>query len=145
MSKKNPKISYAPSSAKTPRVDPSIKSSYDEKPVWQVSILDVNGPWGWMNIDKVYFFTQILPKIQNFESMLWKDILHRNNHEVNVEQISKQAQKRLSDLKLDDVETMVSLRLTGKERLWGIKVYNILKFIWWDPNHEVYPSILKHT
>lgn len=85
MPKKIPKISNLPPSAKKPRLDPSIKSSYDEKPVWQVSRLDVDGPWGWMNIDKAYFFMQILPKIRNFESMLWKDILNRNSHEVNIE------------------------------------------------------------
>lgn len=76
---------------------------------------------------------------------MWKEILGRDSHEVNVEQISKAAQKRLTEIRLDDFQTLVSLRFTGKERLWGVKSQNILKIIWWDPNHDVYPSLLKHT
>jgi hypothetical protein len=146
MSRKKPKVFNSPEFAKKPRVDPAaIKSANDENPVWQIGTLDVDGPWGWKNIEKSSFFSEILPKVQNFESMMWKDILNRNSHEVNIGQISKAAQKRLSELKLDDFETIVSLRFTGKERLWGIRVRNILKLIWWDPNHEIYPSVLKHT
>ncbi len=146
MSKKKPKAFNLPEFAKKPRVDPAaIKSANNENPAWQIGTLDVDGPWGWKNIEKSNFFSEILPKIQNFESMMWKDILNRNSHEVNIDQISKAAQKRLSELKLDDFETIVSLRFAGKERLWGIRVRNILKLIWWDPNHEVYPSVLKHT
>ena len=77
--------------------------------------------------------------------MMWKEILGRDSHEVSVEAISKAAQKRLSEIKLDDFERLVSLRFMGSERLWGIKINNILKIIWWDPNHEVYPSKKKHT
>ncbi len=77
--------------------------------------------------------------------MMWSDILNRNNHEVYVSSISRAAQKRLAEIKLDDFDRLVSLRFSGKERLWGIKINNVFKLIWWDPNHEVYPSKLKHT
>ncbi len=145
MSRKKARKAETPHSSKTPRIDPSLKPSIDDSPVWRVSTLDMDGPWGWENIDKTHFFKRILPKIQNFESMMWKEILGRDSHPVNVEQISKAAQKRLTELRLDDFQTLVSLRFTGKERLWGVKSQNILKIIWWDPNHEVYPSLLKHT
>lgn len=145
MPKKKVRKGKSPHPTKTPRVDPTLKPSLNEKPVWQVSTLDIDGPWGWKNIDKTRFFGHILPKIRHFESMMWKEIFDRKNHEVDVDRISRDARKRLSDLKLDDFGRLVSLRFSAKERLWGVKVSNILKLIWWDSNHEVYPSELKHT
>jgi len=145
MAQKRVRKGETPHPTKTPRIEPSLRPSLDDKPAWQVSILDIDGPWGWQNIDKTHFFDHILPKIQHFESMMWKEILGRDNHEVNVEQVSKAAQKRLTEIRLDDFERLVSLRFGGSERLWGLKINNILKIIWWDPNHEVYPSSLKHT
>lgn len=77
--------------------------------------------------------------------MYWKEILNRNSHEVSINQISKEAQKRLQELHQDDIENLVSLRLTEPKRIWGIKSGNTLKWLWWDPEHTVYPSNLKHT
>lgn len=134
-----------PQTSKKPRIDLSLKNPMNENPVWHVSILDENGPWGWRIIDKNFFFDQILPKIKNFETMFWKDILGRQNHEVSVSEIISDAQKRLAHLNLDDTETLVSLRLSGKQRIWGIRIGNILRILWWDPNHQIYPSELKHT
>ena len=134
-----------PYSAKIPRIDPGITSPMDLNPVWHIGTLDIEGPWGWNTITERIFFDEILPKIRDFESMFWKDIFRRNNHEVEVSQISISAQKRLVHLNLEDTENLVSLRLTGKQRIWGIRVANILRILWWDPDHEVYPTELRHT
>ena len=55
------------------------------------------------------------------------------------------AQKRLVEMKLDDVDEVHSLRLSGVHRVWGILTENVLTLLWWDPNHEVCPSLKKHT
>lgn len=136
---------FNPPTSKTPRTDPTLPNSMQKKPGWHVGAVDTKGPWGWDKIQKDLFFTEILPKIKNFESMFWSEILNRNNHEVPVAQISHDAQERLIQLRLDDVESLVSLRLTGQQRIWGIRIDNILKILWWDPEHKVYPSNLKNT
>lgn len=145
MGPKKAKMNQQPSSKKIPRTDQSLLNSLDNYPVWCIEYLESDGPWNWKCLDGQVFFSEILPKVKNFEKMFWKDILNRNSHEVNVSQISDEAQKRLSKLKLDDVDTLVSLRLTGKQRIWGIRVENIFKVLWWDPEHQVYPSNLKYT
>ena len=134
-----------PQPSKKPRIDSTLKNPMDQNPVWQVGILDVDGPWGWNTIEKELFFKNILPKVINFETMFWKEILKRYNHEVQVSEISPKAQMRLTQLDLDNTESLVSLRLSGSERIWGIRVDNILQILWWDPNHQVYPSLKKHT
>ena len=130
---------------KKPRQDISLKGFQSDFPVWGASIIDLDGPWGWKKIDYNCFANDILPKIQGFESMKWSEILRRNNHEVKVAKITKNAQKRLEELNIDDIEILVSLRLTGQKRIWGIRLNNQFKFLWWDPKHEVCPSHLKHT
>lgn len=101
-----------------------------------------------LDIARKSFFMEIHPKIKNFENKRWKEILSdegKRNHEVSVSQICKDAQNRLSQIDLEDVEKLVSLRLTGRQRLWGIRSESFFRVLWWDPNHSVYPSKLKHT
>ena len=142
---KRVKIKNTPNTTKKPRKDPAITDTLTVNPVWQTAVIDLDGRWSWKDIESVLFFNDILPKIQFYESMTWHEILGRNSHEIKVEQISPEAKKRLVDLNLDDFETLVSLRLKGKQRVWGIKISNVFKILWWDPNHEVYPSMLKNT
>ena len=144
--KKKPKIKTNPSSKKMPRIDPSIATEpLQLRPSWQFEFIDVDGPWGWNNIGKDYLFSNILNSIINFESMKWHEILNRNNHEIKIHRITKEAQKRLAELNMDDIETLVSLRITGAVRIWGIRVHNCFKVLWLDPEHQVCPSKLKHT
>lgn len=142
---KKAKAKYNPCISKKPRTDSDIINPLQLNPTWQFSYIDIDGPWGWKNIDKKYFFDKIVQGIINFESMKWSEILGRNNHEVNIDQIDKKAQKRLKQLNLDDIETLVSLRIMGAVRIWGIRVHNSFKVLWWDPKHQICTSKLKHT
>ena len=81
--------------------------------------------------------------MRNFEKKKWSEILghdHYQNHKIHVSGIAKEAQKRLKELGHDDQEELVSLRLTGKQRLWAIEIEGKAFLLWWDPNHEIYPS-----
>ncbi len=139
------KIGYNPIPEKRPRVDPAIIDSLSQNPVWQIGALDLEGPWGWHKIDSKLLYNTVIPKIKNFEKMRWNEILGPKNHEIKINELSKTAQKRLTVLNLDDFDSLVSLRLTGRKRIWGIKIENICKVLWWDPEHAVCPSKLKHT
>ena len=113
---------------------------------WHIRIIDRGGQWGWTKIDNLNtLWGDIFSKMSNFETMKWSEILNRNNHPILVSEICHKAQKRLKELKQDDVDEIVSLHLTGTKRIWGIRDQNILKILWWDPDHTVYPSIKKHT
>lgn len=42
-------------------------------------------------------------------------------------------------------DALARFRLGGTERLYGFLVGNEFHILWWDPNHEVWPSTRKHT
>ena len=141
MAKKKPKKGGEPRSEKKPRNVP-VEDPFTLKPVWQISRIDLEGPWGWTNIDKKLFFDKIIPRIRDFETMRWKEILGHDNHPIPISKIAEKAQKRLAELNMDDSEYLISLRFMSRERMWGIRMHNTLKILWWDPNHEVYPVSL---
>lgn len=111
---------------------------------WHIRTIDKEGPWTWKQIDGLTL-EDILSKMADFETMRWSEILNRNSHAISVSKICKEAQKRLVALKQDDVDELVSLHLTGRKRVWGIRDQNILKILWWDPNHTICPSLKRHT
>jgi hypothetical protein len=123
---------------------PSLNS---ERPSWRVSKIETSDPFGWHVIDEEKL-TDIRAKLAQFESMTWNEILvasKKQNHSVFVGNLCKEAQERLQAIGLGDVESLISLRLSGRERVWGWRQGTALLLLWWDPEHRVCPSLSKHT
>lgn len=77
--------------------------------------------------------------------MKWSEIKSHQSHTVTVSTISNEAQKRLRDIQQDDIDELFSLRLSGTERIWGIRDGRVFYVLWWDPEHTVCPAHKKHT
>ena len=136
--------------ARTAGIGPSQHDR--ETIVWAFSIVDQEGTWGWRTEAARAWWSDILPKLQNFESMTWATIMQAaggrakgtNNHPVPVEELTKQAKNRLLQIKQDDVSELFSLRLDSTKRIYGIRDRRALKLLWYDPYHgdnrrAVYP------
>ena len=109
-------------------------------------MLDFNGPWGWLKIQLKDTLVEIVEKLKNFESMTWGEIDRSNkSHPIPSNKISREAQKRLIENELDDLENLYSIRLSGRGRIWGKRENEAFYIIWWDPNHTVYKVQKKHT
>lgn len=106
--------------------------------------MEMCDPFGWHQVDGESLL-EIREKLRCFESMTFGEILGRNNHLVGVSSLCKRAQDRLEELRLDDIDELLSLHLTGLKRVWGILEHNVVILLWWDPNHEICPSLKKHT
>ena len=116
-----------------------------QTPVWVFSRLDLNGPWCWSKLQPPVL-VQILQRLGNLEKMSWADIEQTTgSHFVDIDDLIKDAQDRLKEIQQDDVEQLFSLRVTGKIRVWGIRVDEEFHFLWCDPEHEICPSHKKHT
>lgn len=98
------------------------------------------------------FIEKIFPKLKSFENSTW-DELNRathddgssSNHNDSIQDLTKEAQDRLDELKFSDRSEIYSLRLENTVRIWGFRELNYLDIIWVDPNHEVYKYTKKHT
>ena len=78
--------------------------------------------------------------------MTWQEILEsRQHHPIEINRLCPAAQRRLAEISQDDIDDLISLRLGGRERIWGIRDGATLKLLWWDPDHQVCPATLKHT
>jgi hypothetical protein len=134
--KKGPRT-LIPAPAKSP------KQEFNEdwrnmRPAWRVSLLETVDPFGWHVVEEVEAH-RVRMRLANFESMQWKEIVGKECHFIAVSKICPEAQQRLKDLRQDDIDAVMSLRVTGAERVWGIMEHNIMKVLWWDPQHRVYP------
>lgn len=113
---------------------------------WRYSLIDWEGIWGWDKIQQDHM--RIARYLKDHEGTAVPDIYHLRgggSHPIDPSEISRQAQQRLTDLKLDDVDSLFSFRFSGVERLWGYFAESCFYFIWWDPRHEVYPALKQHT
>lgn len=106
--------------------------------------MDFEGPFG-CHVLTGQDAREIQRKLGAFEGMTWSDIERAGSHNVAIDKLSKPARDRLTEIKQDDLDELFSLRLSGKERIWGIRDRSVLRLLWWDPEHAVCPSTKKHT
>lgn len=131
------------------RVRPRKRPRTEEEPThnneiisWHISLLEVVEPFGWHAIERDKL-QDIREKLSHFENRTWNEILigsKKQNHMVAVSKLCQAAQERLLEIKQDDIADLVSLRLSSRERIWGIRAKHVFKILWWDPNHLVCPS-----
>lgn len=138
--KENPSLSKTPRAAEEP-------DFWDSNPSWQIGALQVHGPFGWGDIGEKKLL-EIREKLASLETITWREILikgKKQHHMIRVAALPKENQKRLRETGQHDIDRLVSLRMSGRERVFGILNKASLRLLWWDPDHQVYPSRKKHT
>ena len=55
------------------------------------------------------------------------------------------ARDRLDAIGLADMTKISVFRLSGVLRLYGFRRENVFHVVWWDPPHQIWPSVKKHT
>lgn len=141
-SKKIPKKFVEPIESKTPKAN--VFPSDHCQPEFKAEQMDKEGRWGWNSFQPIQI-QEVLKKIFDSQKLTWQELRNNGSHFVDREDLCAEAQKRLIQIRKDDLDQLFSLRLTGSKRIWGIKEGNIFWLLWWDPNHEVCPSHKKHT
>ena len=148
-----PRTQWTPSPKISRRSDPDNIMTL--RPVWRFTDCDTGLDCGWSFHKKRLgekFWDVIFPKLREFETMTWSDILlkgKKQNHSIAVDSLNKVAQERLEALQIE-AEDVYSLRLGGKLRLYGLLIENVYHILWFDDDHEdnttcVCRSKKKHT
>jgi len=119
---------------------------------WCLGKIDWDGLWGIRACGNLDFRRLIDETISNWETMTWAELYQasggrrrgNNHHPILVSKLSSTAKKRLKHIEEDDIETIVSLRINSRERLYGIRAGQVFQVLWYDPWHDnrnkaVYP------
>ena len=112
---------------------------------WHLGKFDWRGPWGDKACDGLDFRKLLHKTISQWERMTWGEIYSasggrtkgNNSHPVSTSQVSGAAKKRLKQIRLDDIEDLVSLRINSRTRIYGIRDGRSFQFLWYDPWHHM--------
>lgn len=120
----------------------NVFSYYNTFPVWSFKIMDTeHAKWSLSSISNLYNI--IIGKLKEYEGMTWGEIMSasggkssgngNNNHFEEISSLNPEAQKRWKELKLEEYDSVFSLRLTGKQRLYGLLLKDgVFRIIWFD-------------
>jgi hypothetical protein len=111
---------------------------------WRFAFADRDGPFAWTKLNDPDF-KSVIERLREFEQMDEKSLRETGSHFIETHQFSKPARDRLQAIQLDDLDGLFSLRIQGKPRVFCRVDGGHFDVLWWDPEHEVCPSALKHT
>ena len=136
---KRPRFAADPRPAKKPHYqDPCLDDGHPL--AWRFSGCDKGGPFGW-KIGTDEKFREVIEKLHEFENKNWNDIKVGGSHPIPVADLAKEARDRLIEIQRDDLDELMSFRLTGPNRVWCIASGHIMRVLWWDEDHQVYPVV----
>lgn len=140
---KRAKFKEPPVPSKRPKINVDPTGYLDLHPSWRVSIIQTVDPFGW-HVATLDELRTIQQRLANLETMSWSEILIRGkhwNHNVELAQICPEARANLAEIGQDDVDAVLSLRLTNVGRVWGLFQAGVVRVLWWDPQHSICPGL----
>lgn len=162
-----PRQIVTPSLDKAPRVAPHLAreaakaaqipkaimdgSRFGSRVTWCITKADQQDSWSWGEPRKwsqEEWDTMIHPAFQQFEQLTWQEIdnassdsRHKMHHGHEVGDLIEEAQERWRQLNLYEYDSVFRFRLGGqKRRAWGFIVQAHFNFVWWDREHNIYPT-----
>lgn len=115
--------------------------------VWRFNEIDTSGDWPPAAIG-VDAMANLLKKMGDFESMTLGEIFKPGSEHGKryvVENLPAPALKRLREIERDDETEIARLRCGGRPRLYGFLREHVFHVVWWDAEHQVYPSKKRNT
>jgi hypothetical protein len=143
--KKIPKIVAAPEAKKEPRIAALPPSFRGGVIAWRFNAVDKNGPFSWLALDDPAEHKAVIEAMADIETMREADLDARGCHFIALGKLAKAAQDRLMELRLDDLDELYSIRLNGRGRVFCVHRPQYMRVLWFDPDHQVCPSVKKHT
>ena len=143
------KIKENPKAKKQPIVQEHL-NLYKMTPTWSFVKCDFEHPnWGLTQNSNLEYLDRLLRRSKEWERSNWKDILtvtagrksNTQSHPMPVSSLIEEAGERLCKLHLDEYDTLYSLTVTGRQRVWGIMIEETGTFqvLWYDSEHAIYP------
>lgn len=146
--RKTPKTNIDVSGRKIPKATaPHQTDFYTKCPVWSFLNIDIShAQWG--ASCNTQCLIRVIEGLRDLEWLTsWGEVFrltsgranNTRNHSISISELCRGAQKRLEELNLDDIDVLYSIALGGTLRVWGIMQDAILRIVWVDQHHEIYP------
>ena len=134
-------------SGKQPKTVEDPQAYFKKSPIWSFRRLDDEyTKWGFAHTAQLN--ERVIHELRSLEGMTWYQIMSAaggrghgtNSHFEKVAELIPEAQARWKYLKLEEYDTVFSLRLTNTHRLYGILLNGVFQIVWYDQKHEIYPT-----
>jgi len=90
----------------------------------------------------------LLTRLSSLEKSTYNELVGEVAKDYNIAELpTNESKARLEKLNLDDRDVLSRLRIDGPGRLYGFldRATGVFKILWWDKNHQVWPSNKKNT
>lgn len=138
---KQPRVKVPLSTDKHPRASPA--ADVPDLISWRFSEMDLSSEWGCHNLTSEKLL-EVREKLLHFESQTWDQCAGTGSagvaKRIPLDDFPTKTKRRFEDLGVDDAEALHEFRLSGPERVWGIRRGSVCYILWWDPKHEVFPT-----
>jgi hypothetical protein len=147
--KKKPQIAAAPPVGKHPVLPskwPTDKQS-NERLSWRLGDMEWDGPWNWRGI-KATKWREIMDLLADLERLTWGEACSGGNPRVKIVKVADAPpaiRDRLEATQRDDADELVEIRMSGVQRMFGVRRGTVVHLLWWDPTHNAWPAKKKHT
>lgn len=109
-------------------------------------VLNDNYKWNWYQFYDQNKLIEVFQKLGEIEKNTFNEVCQNpNHHPIQIIDLGIEAQRELERLKIIDHESVFSFRLEGKLRVFCLFSANVMSLLWLDLNHEVFPSVKRHT
>lgn len=143
--KRSPQKKHSPAGGRKPRIASEPDAGDQLEFRWRTECMDYGGPFSWELLTVREFCAQVVVFLHQFETMTWGDLLRGGHHHLAWSSVSQEACARFEQVReaipVANLDTeLLSLRLTGRKRIIGIRDRRTLYILWWAPEHQVSPS-----
>lgn len=137
---KQPIAAQRPSGKKSPVIAEAVSIYNDDKASWRIGRIQLVDPYGWHELD-VQGISRVKARLASLERCTWKDIFIRNagdNHQISVSELKCDIARKWMLESLPDQPYLWTIRVTAKERIWGILSEGAYQIVFWDPEHLIW-------
>lgn len=145
---KRPRFGARPEVSKKPIVSrwPTAEQS-QERLSWRLGDMEFQGPWHWSGI-KARKWREILGLLADLEKLTWGEATAGSTPRVKLVKVAAAPPavlQRLQEIERDDIDMLVEVRMSARQRIWGVRRGNVCHLLWWDPEHAAWSAAKRHT
>lgn len=137
---KKPKAAEQITGKKAPVIAEEVPLYTEEKAAWRIRRIQLIDPYGWHELDTEEI-ARVKERLGALEGNTWKDIFIRDNHynhEIEVADLKCAIAKKWMQDNLPDQHSLWTIRVSAKERIWGILAEGAYQIVFWDPDHLIW-------